>query len=96
MTPTCRRIADHVLRLGLAQDVPADLRVERTRAGRWQRSCGAFSWFLRSDSDPYHHVNCVGSVYPARVVARCAHVEGDQCHTDVVLWPCGVCAGRAK
>ena len=43
MTPSqrlLRRIADE---LGLP--IPPSTVIRRTRAGRWQRSCGAWSWF---------------------------------------------------
>lgn len=42
---------------------PADLEIRRIRTGRGDRSAGAWSWFLWSDSRPLH--NDVGSQWPA-------------------------------
>lgn len=98
MTPACRKVVAHVERLGLAGDrpIPADVRIDRTYAGHWQRSQGAFSWFLHSDSDPHHPINRIGSVWTARVVGGCEDAIADECYTDVILNPCQRCIGYLR
>lgn len=44
--------------------------IERTRAGHWQRSSGAWSWFLCSIDTVYGVVRHFGSAFPAREAER--------------------------
>ena len=41
-------------------------RIQRTRAGHWLRSAGAWSWFLRIIDNQYGHPIDFGSQYPAK------------------------------
>lgn len=50
---------------------PANAVIRRTRAGRHQRACGAWSWFLwRKDEADTRAFPEVGSQWPAAVIAR--------------------------
>ncbi len=44
--------------------------IHRTRAGRHQRACGAWSWYLWSDDDHNPHRGNIGSQYPAKQIAK--------------------------
>lgn len=69
---------------------PDDLEIRRIRAGRHQRSAGAWSWFLWSPSAPLAFD--VGSKWPATECVRMG-VEGTQIyenpHGQVALLPKG-------
>lgn len=92
MTRTCRRVVAHVLRLGIVEDAPPDTCIRRTRAGRHQRSAGAFLWFLYSPGNIHHPISSrIGSQFPATEVARCTRVESSDAYGDVHLDPCNDC-----
>lgn len=44
--------------------------IRRTYAGRWQRSSGAMSWFMQIILGGRVTGCCVGSAYPATVIAK--------------------------
>lgn len=95
MTRTCQKIVVTILRLGIVKDVPPDIEISRTRAGRHQRSAGAFSWFLYSPRDIHHPASSsIGSQYPAREIARCTRVESSDFYGDTQLDPCDDCCKR--
>lgn len=70
----------------------ADYELIRTRAGHWQRSEGAWSWYLQKK-----HSACkkkepspspfVGSIYPARMCITSACVIGTTKTCEWEIWP---------
>lgn len=58
---------------------PADLEIRRIRVGRGDRSAGAWSWFIWSDSHPLP--NDVGSQWPATECVRMG-VEGTRLYEN--------------
>lgn len=67
MSPTCRKIVDGLKTHGI--NCPDDVAIQRTRAGHWQRSAGAWSWFLASPSAWGYNLR-IGSQHPASLVAK--------------------------
>lgn len=89
LTRNCAKIVAHVKRLDLCKfPLPSRIVIERTRAGYWQKSAGAFLWFLYAPDDIHHKVNKVGSTCTAVEIARCLEVEAEDVNGDIHLWPC--------
>lgn len=66
MTRTAREIAALAARLGILPE-GAQIRIERTRAGYWQRSAGAWSWLA---VDEKNGRELFGSDWPASEVVK--------------------------
>ncbi len=67
MTRLCEIVVRRFRQLGC--DLPADdYELHRTKAGRYQRAAGAWSWSLRSSKDS--RAGRFGSQYPATEIAR--------------------------
>jgi hypothetical protein len=73
------RIADRLINQYLFEIVvypsdspiePKDFKVQRTRAGHWQRSEGAWSWTLESAAPDLEIREDIGSPYPASEVIK--------------------------
>ncbi len=50
-------------------ECPDDVEIRRTRAGYWQRSAGAWSWYLWSDTGWAYNLR-IGSQHFAKQVAK--------------------------
>ena len=73
-------------------ELPADVRIERTRAGARQRAAGVWAWFAWSASEGV----AVGSEWPAWALLKCrqpwlVHSEGELTAT---VWPAAPDSGR--
>ena len=52
---------------------PEGLTLRRTKAGRHQRSAGAWSWFFDAPNDP--HVSEIGSQWSATEILKAKHLS---------------------
>ena len=73
---TVRKIVEHLARHGI--DWPGGYEnavVQRTHAGRWQKSRGAWLWRLAIKNTSRDMVPQVGSLYTAVEIAKAKNVE---------------------
>ncbi len=64
------RIVEKLIEAGIEfPGGPENAEIRRTRAGRHQRSCGAWSFFLWC-KDGSHLYPMIGSQYPASLIAK--------------------------
>lgn len=75
------------LRDELKLDLPENARIERTRAGHWQRSAGAFVWIVLAEGSPFLSMRVVGSQYTVTELIRAAHLEVDRSFGDIGICP---------
>ncbi len=67
---------------------PGPWSLYRTRAGHWQRSCGAWSWWIEIDEQPHGNPQpMIGSHYPAKEMARGPTEVSRSEWGDIVLYP---------
>jgi hypothetical protein len=76
---TNRKLIDR-LRSELKIELPADVEVRRTYAGRTQKNVGAWSWFLYSRTDPriteYGSPHTVGELLRSRSLTAYRNTGG--------------------
>lgn len=72
--------------------VDEDSGVVRTNAGHWQKSQGAFSWYLYNVGSPFH-AN-LGSRFPISDLLRCPVLEVEGNGTEAEVLPCGTVNGQ--
>jgi len=79
------------LRNELKIDLSPAARIVRSRAGHWQKSCGAWLWWVEDERRLQYHVN-LGSQERVRDLVRCPNLTRSNEHSGVNI-DCG-CKGR--
>lgn len=84
LTPSQKMLA--LLREKFKLQIPWDAKVDRVRAGYWQRAGGAFSWMIMAEG-----FGGIGSQTSITDLLRCPNLEVNESHGDRTVY-CG-CSG---